>query len=144
MAVDELRNELYAIGRYTFEVFDNVGGDFFPFQVIQSAQVPKGAIGTHAYCSIGDTFVFLGSGRGEAPAVYKMVPGDTQKLSTREIDTILAGYTEAQLSQAVMEVRVDKNQQLVYLHLPDRTSCTTRSARRSCSSRSGSRWTAAC
>lgn len=120
MALDTLRNELYALGRYTIQVFDNVGGDFFPFQTVQSALVPKGIIGTHAYCSIGDTFVFCGSGRGEAPAIYMMQPGNTQKLSTREIDIILAGYTEAQLTQCVMESRVASNVQLVYFHLPDR------------------------
>lgn len=118
-AIDELRNEMYALGRYTIEVFDNVGGDLFPFQVNGGAMVPKGVIGTHAYCSIGDTFVFLGSGRGEAPAVYMMVPGDTQKLSTREIDTILLGYTEDQLAQCVVETRVDRNHQFVLFHLPD-------------------------
>jgi hypothetical protein len=31
-AVDELRNEMYAFGRYTIQVFENVGGDLFPFQ----------------------------------------------------------------------------------------------------------------
>lgn len=118
-AVDELRNEMYALGRYTIEVFENVGGDLFPFQVNQGAMVPKGIIGTHAYCSIGNTFVFLGGGRGEAPAVYMLVPGDTQKLSTREIDTILASYTEAELSLVVMETMVDRNHQFVLLHLPD-------------------------
>lgn len=119
MAIDELRNEAYAIGRYTIEVFQNVGGQFFPFQVIEGAQIPKGAIGTHAYCSIGNTFVFLGSGRGEAPAVYAMVPGDTQKLSTREIDRILQGYSEEQLSRAVIECIVEGSHQFVFIHLPD-------------------------
>lgn len=119
-AIDELRNEMYAVGRYTIEVFDNIGGDFFPFQRIPSAHVPKGVIGTHAYCSIGSTFVFCGSGRGEAPGVYLMTPGDTQKLSTREIDRILLDYTEEQLAFAVMETITDKNRELVLLHLPDR------------------------
>lgn len=119
MAVDELRNEAYAIGRYTIEVFQNVGGSNFPFQVIEGAQIPKGAIGTHAYCSIGNTFVFLGSGRGEAPAVYAVVPGDTQKLSTREIDRILLNYSETTLANAVVECIVDRNHQFVYIHLPD-------------------------
>lgn len=119
-AVDELRNELYGLGRYTIEVFDNVGGDFFPFQVIQSAVVPKGVIGTYAYCNVGDTFVFCGSGRGEAPGIHMLVPGDTQKLSTREIDLLLASYTEEQLAASVMECVVGRNQQLVKFHLPDR------------------------
>jgi hypothetical protein len=118
-AVDELRNEAYAFGRYTIEVFQNVGGTGFPFSRIEGAQIGKGVIGTHAYCGLGDTFMFVGSGRGEAPAVYQMVPGNVQKVSTREIDTVLLDYTEAQLSQIVMETRVDKNHQHVLIHLPD-------------------------
>jgi hypothetical protein len=119
MAVDELRNEAYAFGRYTVEVYQNVGGNGFPFERIEGAQVGKGCIGTTAYCSLGNTYVFTGSGRGEAPAVYQMVPGDVQKISTREIDTILLGYTEAELSGARMETRVDKAHQHVLIHLPD-------------------------
>lgn len=118
-AVDELRNEAYAFGRFTVEVYQNVGGTGFPFSRIEGAQIGKGIIGTHAYCGLGDTFMFTGSGRGEAPAVYMMVPGNVQKVSTAEIDTILLGYTEVQLSQIVMETRVDKNHQHVLIHLPD-------------------------
>jgi hypothetical protein len=119
MAVDELRTEAYAFGRYTVEIYQNIGGNGFPFQRTEGAQVTKGIVGTHAYCPLGDTFIFIGSGRGEALAVYQMVPGNVQKVSTREIDQILLGYTEAQLSTAVLEARVDKNHQHVYLHLPD-------------------------
>lgn len=118
-AVDELSNEAYAFGRYTIEVFQNVGGTGFPFARIEGAQVNKGIIGTHAYCGLGATFFFLGSGRDEAPAVYAAAPGEPPKISTREIDQILLGYTEAQLAQVVMEKRVDKNHQHVLIHLPD-------------------------
>ena len=118
-AVDELRNEAYAFGRYTVEIFQNVGGTGFPFSRVEGAQIGKGIIGTSAYCSLGDTYVFLGSGRGEAPSVYQMVPGNVTKVSTREIDQILLGYTEAQLALAVMETRVDKAHQHVLIHLPD-------------------------
>ena len=119
-AVDELRNEAYAFGRYTVEVYQNVGGTGFPFKRIDGAQIGKGILGTHSYCGLGDTFMFLGSGRGEAPAVYQMVPGNVQKVSTREVDTLLLGYTEAELSRVVMETRVDRAHQLVLVHLPDR------------------------
>lgn len=127
-AVDSLRGELYVFTRYSIQVFRNVGAQVslstvqsFPFQVINEAEVPKGPIGTFSYTPVGDTFYFVGSGRGEAPGVYKMVPANTEKVSTREIDRILLGYTEAQLAQVVMEVRVDRNHQLVYMHLPDQT-----------------------
>jgi hypothetical protein len=118
-AVDMLRNEAYAFGRYTIEVFQNVGGEGFPFQRIQGAQVGKGIMGSRSYASLGDTFVFLGSGRGEAPGVYQMTPGNVQKISTREIDRVLRGYTEDQLSGVVVEATVDKGHQHVYVHLPD-------------------------
>jgi hypothetical protein len=49
------------------------------------------------------------------------VNGNTQKLSTREIDTILQGYTQLQLAQAVVEARTDKSHQWLYVHLPDQT-----------------------
>lgn len=119
MAVDELRNEAYAFGRYTIEVYQNVGGTGFPFSRIEGAQVGKGIIGTHMYAPLGNTYVFTGSGRGEAPAVYTMVPGDVQKISTREIDTLLLGYGESVLATCVMESRVDKNHQHILIHLPD-------------------------
>ena len=119
LAVDELRNEAYAFNRYSVEVFQNVGGTGFPFQRVEGAQVTKGPIGGGAYASLGDTFVFLGSGRGEAPAVYQMVPGNVSKISTREIDQVLLSYSGEDLAAVVMETRVDKNHQHVLLHLPD-------------------------
>ena len=120
-AIDELRNEAYAFGRYTIEVFENVGGDGFPFARVEGAQVPRGIVGTYAYAPYLNTWAFVGSGRNEAPAVYLMVPGDTRKLSTREIDVILAGYSEAELAAVVMEARVSKAHQHLLVHLPDQT-----------------------
>lgn len=119
MAVDELRNEAYALGRYTIEAFQNVGGTNFPFRRIDGALVTRGVIGTRAYCQIGSTFAFLGSGKGEAPGFYLMASGDSQKLSTAEIDKILGGYTEAQLSSVVVEKRVYENHSSLLIHLPD-------------------------
>jgi len=37
VALLKLRNEVYALNRNTIEVFDNVGGEFFPFQRIDGA-----------------------------------------------------------------------------------------------------------
>lgn len=118
-AVDQLRNEAYAFNRYTIEVFQNVGGDNFPFQRIEGAQVPRGIVGTHAYSPYLGTFAFVGSGRNEAPAVYLVLPGDTSKISTREIDQILLEYTEDELAASIMETRVDKGNELLLIHLPD-------------------------
>lgn len=117
----KIQNEIYALNRYTIEVFDNIGGDLFPFQRIEGAQIQKGAAGTHCCCVIEDSVAFLGGGRNEAPGVYIGSNSQAIKISTREIDQILETYTETQLSLSVMEARVDKGHQHLLLHLPDRT-----------------------
>lgn len=120
MALLKVRDEPYAVGRFTIEVFSNVGGSLFPFQRIPGALIQKGAIGTHACCVYQDTVAFLGGGYNEAPGIYMGLNGGTSKISTREIDTLLLGYTEAELSQVVLETRNDRANQLLYVHLPDR------------------------
>lgn len=121
VALLKLRNEVYALNRNTIEVFDNVGGDFFPFQRIDGAQIQKGAIGTFGCCVFIETVAFLGSGRNESPSIYLGANATATKISTQEIDELLLTYTEAQLAQVKLEARNDKAHQHLYVHLPDRT-----------------------
>lgn len=117
----KLQNEVYAMNRHTIEVFDNVGGDLFPFQRIESAQIQKGIIGTHCCCLLSDAIAFLGSGRNEAPGIYIGANSQATKISTREIDQILLQYTEEELALSVLEPKIDKGHQHLLVHLPDRT-----------------------
>jgi hypothetical protein len=121
VALIKLRNEVYALNSNTIEVFDNIGGDLFPFSRIEGAQVQKGVLGTHACCIYLDSIAFLGGGRNEAPSIYIGAAAQTKKLSTQEIDNLLLQYTEAQLVRVKLEARNDKNHQHLYVHLPDRT-----------------------
>jgi hypothetical protein len=121
VALQKLRNEVIALNRYTCEVFDNVGGELFPFSRIEGAQLERGCIGTQACTIFMDLITFVGSGRNEPPAVYVGQNGQTQKISTREIDTLLQQYREDELSSIVMEVRSDKSHQHLYIHLPNKT-----------------------
>jgi len=121
LALLKMRDEVYALNRHTIEVFNNVGGDLFPFQRNSGALIRKGPVGTHACCVYLDTIAFLGSGVGEAPGVYLGGNASAVKVSTREIDTLLLDYTEAQLATVKLECRNDKANQLLYVHLPDKT-----------------------
>jgi Ca2+-binding RTX toxin-like protein len=121
VALLKLRNEIYALNRNTIEVFDNVGGDLFPFARIDGAQIQKGVVGTFACCLYIDRIAFLGSGRNESPSIYVGAAATTQKISTQEIDELLLTYTEAQLATVKLEARNDKSHQHLYVHLPDRT-----------------------
>lgn len=117
----KIRGEVYAVNRHTIEIFDNIGGDLFPFQRIRGAQIQKGSLGTYCACEFVDGVAFLGSGRDEAPAIYIGANATATKISTREIDQILETYTEAQLALSVLEKRIDKGHQHLWVHLPDRT-----------------------
>jgi hypothetical protein len=121
VALLKLRNEVYALNRNTVEVFDNTGGELFPFARIDGAQLQKGVVGTQACCVFIERIAFLGSGRNEAPGIYVGAAATSQKVSTQEIDNILLQYTEAQLALVKLEARNDKNHEHLYVHLPDQT-----------------------
>ena len=121
VALLKLRNEIYALNRHTIEVFDNVGGELFPFARIDGAQIQKGVIGTQGCCVFIERIAFLGSGRNEAPGIYVGAAAITEKASTQEIDNLLLNYTEVQLATVKLEARNDKAHQHLYVHLPDRT-----------------------
>lgn len=120
-ALIKVRNEPHALNRYTIEAFDNIGGTGFPFQRVDGAQIQRGTIGTHTCCLFLENLAFMGGGRNESIAVWVGAGGQSTKISTREIDQILATYSEAVLAKAVMEPRVDIGHQHLYIHLPDQT-----------------------
>jgi len=121
LGLHKLRNEVYALNRYTCELFQNVGGSLFPFERIEGAQLMRGVVGTYAACIFMEALAFVGSGRNEAPAVWIGQNGQTAKISTREVEQTLMTYTEAQLSSIVCECRVSEGHQFLYVHLPDQT-----------------------
>ena len=120
-ALLKLHNEVYALNRFTIEVFDNVGGTGFPFQRNAGALIERGVIGTHACCLFENTIAFLGGGENEPPGVFIGGDASTLRISTREIDTLLLAYSEAELADVLLECRNDKNNQFLYVHLSDRT-----------------------
>jgi hypothetical protein len=120
-ALLKLRNEIWAMNRYTGEIFNNIGGDFFPFQRKEGAQIQKGCVGTHACAVFVEAIAFVGGGRNEQPSVYLGANGSSIKIGTKEVDTILKEYTETELSLIKVEVRNEKTNQMLYIHLPDRT-----------------------
>jgi len=121
VALLKVRNEVYALNRNTIEVFDNVGGDFFPFQRIEGAQIMKGTVGTFACCVYLDAVAFLGGGRNETVSVFLGANSGTIKIATREIEVLLKSYTEAELATVKMEAKADEGHQHLWIHLPDRT-----------------------
>jgi len=128
--IKAIHNEPYALNRYTVEIFDNVGGTGFPFSRVEGAQVQHGSVGTHSCCVFLDTIVFVGGGRNESISVWLVDKGNSQKLATREIDIILSEYSEELLAKILVEARIDKGHESIYIHLPDKTLVYDASASR--------------
>lgn len=119
----KVRNEPYVLNRHTIEVFQNIGGEAtqFPFQRVEGTRIDRGSIGVFSKCWFLGTVAFLGGSRNESPGIWMGLNADSNKVSTREIDQILQDYTEAQLANAVLESRVDKNFRHLMVRLPDQT-----------------------
>lgn len=120
LAIRKIRNEVYALNRHTVEVFDNVGGELFPFARVEGAQIEKGTLGRDCCCVFAENLAFIGSGRNEQVSIYIAMNGQAAKISTHEIDLILAEYDEAALARSVLEARNEGSHTFLYVHLPDR------------------------
>lgn len=121
VALKMLHNEVYAINRYSIEVFDNVGGVTFPFQRVNGAQIDRGAIGTKACTEFMGAIAFLGNALNESPAIYIGASGGSRKISTQDIDNKIQSYTEEELSEVILETRTDKSHSFLYVHFKDCT-----------------------
>lgn len=126
----KLRDELIAVNRYTVEFFNDIGGNLFPFQRIDGAELTRGSLSGTSFCALSgrnyygqttDLIVFLGSAKNEPLSIWTGYNGLTSCIATREVETIIQSYSEQQLSNVILENRVDKSQNLLYVHLPNQT-----------------------
>lgn len=113
------RGEAYALGRHTIQVFQNVGGNGFPFQVITGATIPFGCVSPSAKTLFGNTFAFVGSARGDALGVYVAGQGTADKISTRAVDDWLSSLADP--TSLVCERRVARDELRLLIHGPDET-----------------------
>ena len=123
MRVLRLRGEVYVVGRYSTEVFQNIGGSNFPFQVVRGATSIRGCVGNRAACVFGEVIAMVGSGRNEDVGVFVVTSGGTQKISSQDIDRELNSYSLDVLSTVITESFAKDGELFLMIHLPDKTIC---------------------
>lgn len=112
-------NKLVVFNRYTTERFYNNAGPQFPFARLPNAAIPIGVVGPKARANIGDgVWAVFGGSKENSPTFY-LLTNSYQKISTGEIDTIIDGYSDLQLSNIQMEIRDTRDQRLLICHLPN-------------------------
>jgi len=94
-------NELFVAGEETIELFQNIGGSGFPFQRIPGANIQKGVYAKFTLREFDNTFVFVGGGENEQPAIWKVTGSSSvQKISTSAIDNAIQEFNEEEISDA--------------------------------------------
>jgi len=116
-------NKVAVFGRYTIEYFADVAQANFAFTRIESRAQKIGIVATHAKCELDGNFYITGGPKEGGIGVYKIQAGSSQKLSTREVDKVIAEYTETELADMRMETRSEDDITLILIHLPDDVLC---------------------
>lgn len=82
------RNQLFIAGTETQEAFQNIGGADFPWQR-SGLFIQKGIETQFLVAELSDTFIFIGSGLNESPAIWAFDGSGVVKISTHPIESIL-------------------------------------------------------
>lgn len=116
-------NKVIVWGRYTVELFRNVASENFAFTRVPDRGQKIGIVATHAKTEAGGRYYFCGGRKGDSLGIHILGVGASEKVSTREIDKILAKYSEPELSDMRMESRSEGDVTFILAHLPNETIC---------------------
>ena len=116
-------NKVMVWGRYTLEYFINAATENFAFSRVSTRAQKIGIVSTHAKCEAKGVFYILGGRKNEAVSAHEVVLGATENIATREVDKVIAQYSEIELLDVRVESRTDKNTTFILFHLPNETLC---------------------
>lgn len=123
------KNQLFISGSQTFEAFQNIGGSDFPFQRT-GLFLDKGVFSPYSLINTQDTFMWVGGGQNESPAIWSFAGNSTQKMSTVAIDFILKSLTDAQLANIYSWTYSQNGAYFVAFALPSSTLVYDHSSQR--------------
>lgn len=114
------KNQLFISGSQTFEAFQNIGGSDFPFQRT-GLFLDKGVYSPYSLINTQDTFMWVGGGLNESPAIWSFAGNGTQKVSTVAIDFILKSLSNDQLASIYSWTYSQNGAYFVAFALPNST-----------------------
>ena len=93
------QNRLYILGSETIEEYRNIGGAGFPFQRT-GLVIQKGLSSKFAVTDANNSFMFIGAGVNETPAIWQFTGSGVQKISTTPIENLINDATPEQVEQS--------------------------------------------
>lgn len=91
-----LSNQLFIAGSQTLESFQNLGGADFPFQRT-GLVIQKGVYAPFSLVNTQNSFMFVGGGENEGPAIWMVSGNSPMRVSTIAIDIVLQRLSEMEL-----------------------------------------------
>ncbi|MES0327444.1 MAG: packaged DNA stabilization protein [Gammaproteobacteria bacterium] len=110
-------NKLYIIGSETTEEFFNNGGNFQRTGLF----LDKGCFAKFSVISANNTFMWIGGGTNESPAIWALNGSSAQKISTTAIDSALQDFSQSEIEAAFAYSYAQNGAYFVGFSLPTRT-----------------------
>jgi hypothetical protein len=114
------KNQLFISGGQTFEAFQNIGGADFPFQRT-GLFLQKGCYAPYSLVNAQDTFMWVGGGENEGPAIWALNGNSTVKVSTTAIDSLLSKLSDTQVASIYSWAYASKGAYFIGFALPSTT-----------------------
>ena len=114
-------NQLFMFGSETIQTFQNapVSTDF-PFLAIPGYVIPKGIFAPFSIVPTTNSFMFVGGGVNESPAIWLFTGNGVEKASTTAIDNLLSTYTDSEIEGIVGVSYAKRGAYFTGFSLPDR------------------------
>ena len=115
------RNQPFIMGSDTGEAFQNIAGSGFPFQRINGLIFDKGLFAPFSVINADNSFMWIGGGVNESPAVWKSSGSTPVRISTNAIDSAISEFTETEISEVFSFSYAQKGGYFVCFSFPTRT-----------------------
>ena len=113
-------NKLFIAGSETIEEHANLGTGGFPFQRT-GFFLDKGVFAPFSMVSSSNSFMWIGGGENESPAIWALSGNSTKKISTTAIDAELQRFTQAEIESSFAYSYAQSGAYFVGFSLPTRT-----------------------
>jgi hypothetical protein len=110
-------NKLYIAGSETIEEFYNNGGNFQRTGLF----IDKGVFAKFSMVSTNNSFMWIGGGTNESPAIWTLNGNTAQKVSTTAIDSALQKFTKEEIEEAFAYSYAQNGAYFVGFSFPTRT-----------------------
>jgi hypothetical protein len=114
------KNQLFISGGKNFEAFQNIGGADFTFQRT-GLFLQKGCYAPYSLVNAQDTFMWVGGGENEGPAIWALNGNSTVKVSTTAIDSLLSKLSDTQVAGIYSWAYASKGAYFIGFALPATT-----------------------